>query len=68
MYAPPGLYSFKPSAVIAAAIAPAAVVAPLRGEGSARGARCVNGVISRCGRVYCWEYKYTTIPANARTR
>lgn len=37
MHAPPGLYSFQPPAVIAAAIAPAAVVAPLRGRGAHAG-------------------------------
>lgn len=68
MHAPPGFYSFQPPAVTVAAIAAAAVVAPLRGEGSARGAHCENGVISRCGSVYCWEGNNTINQENARTR
>ena len=62
MHAPPGFYSFQPPAVIVA------VVAPVAGEGSARGARCENGVISRCWRVYCWEGNNTTKQENTRTR
>lgn len=68
MHASPGLYSFQPHRRDRCRHCSRCRCCSVAGEGSARGARCENGVISRCGRVYCWEYKYTTIPANAHTR